>query len=106
MNIQFSPIQKLLVCFLIYLAGCQSPSQLPSPDPDNGGLFLPDGFEALVVADSVGRARHLAINDNGDIYIKLTRKIHRVARLFGHKVLSLSELRKKQHFINSPKYEE
>ena len=36
----------------------------------------------------------------------LTRKIHRGARLFGHKVLSLSELRQKQHFINSPKYEE
>jgi len=36
----------------------------------------------------------------------LTRKIHRMARLFGHKVLSLSELRQKQHFINSPKYEE
>jgi len=37
----------------------------------NGGLFLPDGFSAIVVADSVGPARHLAVNDNGDIYIKL-----------------------------------
>ncbi len=37
----------------------------------NGGLFLPDGFEALVVADSVGLTRHLAVNTNGDIYIKL-----------------------------------
>ena len=36
----------------------------------------------------------------------LTRKIHRAVRLFGHKVLSLSELRQKQHFINPPKYEE
>ena len=44
---------------------------LPSGDPDNGGLVLPDGFEAVVVADSVGRARHLAVNDNGDIYVKL-----------------------------------
>ncbi|PQB04253.1 PQQ-dependent sugar dehydrogenase [Aureitalea marina] len=44
---------------------------LPDPDDDNGGLVLPDGFAALVVADSVGRARHLAVNDNGDIYIKL-----------------------------------
>ncbi|MBT8266278.1 MAG: PQQ-dependent sugar dehydrogenase [Bacteroidia bacterium] len=40
-------------------------------DPDNGGLFLPDGFGALVVTDSVGPARHLAVNSNGDIYIKL-----------------------------------
>ena len=43
----------------------------PSTDNDNGGLMLPDGFGALVVADSVGPARHLAVNKNGDIYIKL-----------------------------------
>ncbi|MCF0052767.1 PQQ-dependent sugar dehydrogenase [Dyadobacter sp. LJ53] len=37
----------------------------------NGGLFLPEGFEATVVVDSLpGRARHIAINDNGDIYVK------------------------------------
>jgi glucose/arabinose dehydrogenase/mono/diheme cytochrome c family protein len=35
-------------------------------------LFLPGNFEALVVIDSIGRARHIAVNDNGDIYVKLT----------------------------------
>src|SRR2546423_14313904 len=44
---------------------------IPKTDADNGGLFLPDGFGALVVADSVGPTRHLAVNDNGDIYVKL-----------------------------------
>lgn len=44
---------------------------LPPGDRDNGGLFLPGGFEAVVVADSIGRARHIAVNDNGDIYVKL-----------------------------------
>jgi len=72
MNMQSFPKLIILVGVLIYLSRCQSPSGLPSPDPDNGGLFLPDGFRALVVADSVGRARHLAIRDNGDIYIKLS----------------------------------
>lgn len=43
----------------------------PTPDKDNGGLFLPDGFGALVVVDSIGPSRHLAVNDNGDIYVKL-----------------------------------
>lgn len=43
----------------------------PDVEAENGGLFLPDGFEALVVADSVGPARHLAVSDNGDIYVKL-----------------------------------
>lgn len=37
----------------------------------NGGLFLPDDFRALVVVDSIGPSRHLAVRDNGDIYVKL-----------------------------------
>jgi glucose/arabinose dehydrogenase len=45
---------------------------LPKSDSNNGGLLLPGGFEAVVVVDSIGRARHLAINSNGDIYVKLT----------------------------------
>ncbi len=40
-------------------------------DPDNGGLSLPPGFCALVVADDLGRARHLAVRSNGDIYVLL-----------------------------------
>ena len=51
---------------------CTNDSGPPPPDPDDGGLFLPGGFEALVVADSTGRARHLAVHDNGDIYVKLS----------------------------------
>lgn len=54
------------------LSGCGGPAgNLPDADPDNGGLFLPDGFEAVVVADSVGKGRHLAVAANGDIYMKL-----------------------------------
>ncbi len=49
-------------------------SLLPTPktDGDNGGLFLPAGFGALVVVDSVGPSRHIAVRDNGDIYVKLS----------------------------------
>jgi glucose/arabinose dehydrogenase/cytochrome c553 len=50
---------------------CKAPLRLPPADTGNGGLFLPGGFEALVVVDSIGRARHLAVNKNGDIYVKL-----------------------------------
>ncbi len=57
--------------FAAALMKCSSTAELPAGDRDNGGLFLPDGFEALVVVDSLkGRARHLAVNDNGDIYVK------------------------------------
>ncbi len=42
-------------------------------DADNGGLQLPAGFCALVVADNLGQARHLAVRDNGDLYVALRR---------------------------------
>jgi len=43
----------------------------PACDPGNGGLTLPSGFCALVVADGLGAARHIAVAPNGDIYISL-----------------------------------
>lgn len=47
-----------------------SPALPPAPacDPDNGGLVLPDGFCALVVADQTGPIRHIAVAPNGDIF--------------------------------------
>ena len=41
------------------------------PDADNAGLKLPPGFGALVVANGFGKARHLAVTEHGDIYVKL-----------------------------------
>lgn len=38
---------------------------------DNGGITLPDGFKAVVVADDLGQARHIAVRDNGDVYVAL-----------------------------------
>ncbi|MDH4091394.1 MAG: PQQ-dependent sugar dehydrogenase [Cyclobacteriaceae bacterium] len=68
---------RLLELFIICLSTslflqCSRPIELPPGDPDNGGLILPTNFEALVVADRTGRARHITVNDNGDIYVKLT----------------------------------
>lgn len=40
-------------------------------DANNGGITLPEGFSALVVADELGRGRHIAVNENGDIYVSL-----------------------------------
>ena len=37
-------------------------------DANNGGLFLPDGFGAVVVADSIGPSRHIAVKENGDYW--------------------------------------
>ena len=40
-------------------------------DADNGGLTLASGFCALVVAKDVGRARHMAVRPNGDLYVAI-----------------------------------
>ena len=61
------------ILFIVLFCGIltQCTKNLPPGDIDNGGLILPEGFEAVVVVDSIGSARHLAVNDNGDIYIKM-----------------------------------
>jgi glucose/arabinose dehydrogenase len=46
----------------------------PTCDPDNGGMTLPDGFCAVVVADGLGAARHLAVAPNGDIYVAIRNR--------------------------------
>ena len=62
-----------LLCSILFLfSQCKSRHEgLPPGDAENGGLSLPDSFSAVVVAESTGRARHIAVNSNGDIYVKL-----------------------------------
>jgi glucose/arabinose dehydrogenase/mono/diheme cytochrome c family protein len=66
-------IRCLIGCVLAVgvAAGCGDRRGLPPGSPDNGGLFLPGGFEAVVVHEGVGRARHLAVSDEGHVYVKL-----------------------------------
>jgi glucose/arabinose dehydrogenase len=45
---------------------------VPRCAPDNGGLALPDGFCATVIADDVGQVRHLAVAPSGDLYAATT----------------------------------
>lgn len=42
-------------------------------DPDNGGITLPRGFCAVVVADQLGPARHMAITPSGDIFVAMNQ---------------------------------
>jgi glucose/arabinose dehydrogenase len=53
-----------------FVAGLQGQG-MPKCDPDNGGLKLPAGFCALVVADDLGQARHMTVAPNGDLYVAL-----------------------------------
>jgi glucose/arabinose dehydrogenase len=64
-----------LLCILL-LTSCHSGKQestaITAADSTAKGLTLPQGFSASVVADSLGPLRHLALNKNGDIYVKLS----------------------------------
>ena len=57
--------------FLLAIAWSLPAAKAPACDSDNGGITLPAGFCALVVADGVGTARHMAVARNGDIYVGL-----------------------------------
>jgi glucose/arabinose dehydrogenase len=46
----------------------RTPRAAPPCAPDNGGLTLPEGFCASVIASGVGPVRHLAVAPNGDLY--------------------------------------
>lgn len=71
----------LAVAGLSSLTACASDSlRLETPhsvvaDADNAGLKLPAGFSALKVADGLGRARHIAVTAQGDIYVKLMGRV-------------------------------
>jgi len=79
-------IRALIVLSLVCMAACKNqpavsntsdgapklPAQAgPVCAIDNGGIQLPPGFCAVVVADNIGRARHLVVRDNGDVYVAL-----------------------------------
>ena len=61
----------IILSAYMLLIGCGSKKENIAFDKDNGGLYLPDGFGAVVVIDSIGPSRHLAVKENGDIYVKL-----------------------------------
>ena len=45
---------------------------LNAQDP---GIRVPSGFKATVIADNLGRARAIAVRENGDIYLSLLRHV-------------------------------
>src|SRR5262245_26107810 len=55
----------------VLLAGPASRAATLACDADNGGLTLPAGFCALVVATDLGPARHMAVAANGDVFVAL-----------------------------------
>jgi len=67
-------LTKILVASILlisYLSSCKSSEKAQTGE--SVSLTLPEGFEATIVAENLGRGRHLHVNENGDIYMMLSR---------------------------------
>jgi glucose/arabinose dehydrogenase len=65
----------LSVLFFLYCTFLQNlyASDSTRVKQKSGNLILPKGFKSIVVAENLGRARHLVVTNNGDLYIRLAR---------------------------------
>jgi glucose/arabinose dehydrogenase len=52
-------------------------------DADNGGITLPAGFCAVVVADNLGAARHMVVTPSGDLFVAINQTSPRTPPPFG-----------------------
>lgn len=68
------PAALALVVFALVPGKRISPLADAACDADNGGLVLPEGFCATVVASQLGPVRQLAVAPNGDLYAALSGK--------------------------------
>ena len=68
MNTRLGAVVVTFAMVVPAIAGAQAP---PTCDSDNGGITLVQGFCAVVVADSVGPARHFVVAPNGDLFVAL-----------------------------------
>ena len=61
----------LIIIVMMTSSVCIRKASIKEQGPDNGGIILAAGFSAKVVADNLGSGRHIAVNENGDIYLAL-----------------------------------
>ncbi|HVZ57275.1 MAG TPA: PQQ-dependent sugar dehydrogenase [Chitinophagaceae bacterium] len=82
---------------LILLVSCQSgpeKKQEPKAAPAETGdvtLTVPTGFTYQVFASGLGSARHLTVNSNGDVYVKLGKLLN------GHGIVRLQDMNRDGH---------
>ena len=68
-NVFFKP--ALILSLLIYCSGTTADKKLPADE-----LTLPSGFKTEVVVESLGSNRHLTVNSNGDIYVRVDKLVN------------------------------
>lgn len=71
-------LPAFIFCACTSLVSCHSSTREENANlqfsADNDSLQLPSGFRVVVVARDIGRARHIAVRQNGDVYIALNSR--------------------------------
>jgi len=62
----------LILSFFTYCSGTSSPKEKPIASE----LKLPEGFKTETVVETLGSNRHLVVNSNGDIYVRVDRLLN------------------------------
>ena len=80
---------------LLLSAICLMQSVKMKAQTDNAGLKTPAGFTASIIAENLGKARHLVVTPQNDIYVRLAKTVN------GKGTLLLHEEGGKAEVINS-----
>lgn len=81
----------LILSFFTYCSGTSSPKEKPIASE----LKLPAGFKTETVVETLGSNRHLVVNSNGDIYVRVDKLIN------GNGILVLRKKGNKYEVIKS-----
>ena len=68
-------LKTLLPITLFALTALPRPSYAQDAPPADAGLKLPTDFSATIIADKLGRTRHLIVTPQNDIYVRLARPV-------------------------------
>lgn len=63
---------KLIAVFSWLILGAAMPISTSAPSAE-GDITVPAGFKVSTVVESLGKNRHIVVNSNGDIYVKLEK---------------------------------
>jgi glucose/arabinose dehydrogenase len=78
---QFSVLTAIIILFanlgLAQIKDTKPDRMLLSAGAHTSGLKLPKGFHARIIADNLGKARHLAVSPGNEIYVKLERPVNK-----------------------------
>jgi len=65
-------ITSIVLAVFCFLSACGEPMK-EGDSTKAADLKMPPGFSSTVYADALGRARHLTVAPNGDVYVKLEK---------------------------------